>query len=72
MRSVGYHQVWQYLSGEISYVELVDKGTAATRQLAKRQITWLRGMNTINLDNGELNLEYLFKELSQRVNDFLC
>ncbi len=72
MRSVGYHQVWQYLSGEISYVELVDKGAAATRQLAKRQITWLRGMNTINLDNGELNLEYLFKELSQRVNDFLC
>ncbi len=72
MRSVGYHQVWQYLSGEISYKELVDKGKAATRQLAKRQITWLRSMNTINLDNGELNLDYLFKELSQRVNDFLC
>ncbi len=72
MRSVGYHQVWQYLSGEISYDELVDKGMAATRQLAKRQITWLRSMNTINLDNGELSLEYLFKELCQRVTGFLC
>ncbi len=71
MRSVGYYQVWQYLSGMISYVELVDTGTAATRQLAKRQITWLRSMNTINLDNGELSLDYLFKELSKRVNGFL-
>jgi tRNA dimethylallyltransferase len=42
MRSVGYRQMWEYLHGECVYSEMVDKGKAATRQLAKRQITWLR------------------------------
>lgn len=42
MRCVGYRQVWQYLDGNFAYADMVDKGTAATRQLAKRQITWLR------------------------------
>ncbi len=42
MRCVGYRQIWQYLDGELSYEAMVSKGTAATRQLAKRQITWLR------------------------------
>ncbi|HXZ97013.1 MAG TPA: tRNA (adenosine(37)-N6)-dimethylallyltransferase MiaA [Burkholderiales bacterium] len=44
MRCVGYRQVWQYLEGEFDYQELPDKGIAATRQLAKRQMTWLRSM----------------------------
>ncbi|WP_214001119.1 tRNA (adenosine(37)-N6)-dimethylallyltransferase MiaA [Arsukibacterium sp.] len=43
MRCVGYRQVWQYLDGEFSYDEMIAKGIAATRQLAKRQLTWLRG-----------------------------
>lgn len=43
MRCVGYRQVWQYLDGEFSYDDMVAKGIAATRQLAKRQLTWLRG-----------------------------
>lgn len=43
MRCVGYRQMWEYLSGEMSYDEMVFKGICATRQLAKRQITWLRG-----------------------------
>lgn len=43
MRSVGYRQMWQYLSGEISRKDMVDSGKAATRQLAKKQLTWLRG-----------------------------
>lgn len=43
MRCVGYRQMWEYLAGEISYDEMVFKGICATRQLAKRQITWLRG-----------------------------
>jgi len=42
MRAVGYRQVWDYLHGNCSYAEMVDRGKAATRQLAKRQITWLR------------------------------
>ncbi len=43
MRCVGYRQAWRYLEGEISGAELFASGAAATRQLAKRQITWLRG-----------------------------
>jgi len=42
MRCVGYRQLWQFLAGELSHQEMIDKGIAATRQLAKRQITWLR------------------------------
>ena len=42
MRCVGYRQLWQFLADELSHQEMVDKGIAATRQLAKRQITWLR------------------------------
>ncbi len=42
LRSVGYHEVWQYLSNEISYQEMVERVSIATRQLAKRQITWLK------------------------------
>jgi tRNA dimethylallyltransferase len=42
MRAVGYRQVWSYLSGEINWEEARRRATAATRQLAKRQMTWLR------------------------------
>jgi len=42
MRSVGYRQVWAWLRGEFTREEMVERGQAATRQLAKRQITWLR------------------------------
>ncbi len=42
IRSVGYRQLWQYLDGQCSLNEAVEKAIAATRQLAKRQITWLR------------------------------
>jgi tRNA dimethylallyltransferase len=42
MRAVGYRQLWQHLEGECSLEEAVAKAVAATRQLAKRQLTWLR------------------------------
>lgn len=42
IRCVGYRQVYDYLQGDFSYETLVEKGEAATRQLAKRQLTWLR------------------------------
>lgn len=48
IKSVGYRQAWQYLAGEISYEEMVEKGIVATRQLAKRQLTWLRSWQNIN------------------------
>jgi tRNA dimethylallyltransferase len=44
MRCVGYRQTWEYLDGAYGLCELRDKGIAATRQLAKRQLTWLRSM----------------------------
>jgi len=43
MRAVGYRQAWEYLDGDFDLDALVDRGIAATRQLAKRQVTWLRG-----------------------------
>src|SRR5690554_7635952 len=42
MRCVGYRQAWEYLDGKYSYEEMRERGIIATRQLAKRQITWLR------------------------------
>ena len=44
MRCVGYRQAWQVLDGEVPAAQLRERGIAATRQLAKRQITWLRSM----------------------------
>ncbi len=43
IRSVGYRQAWQYLQGQLDYAEMRERGIIATRQLAKRQLTWLRG-----------------------------
>ena len=42
IRCVGYRQVWQFLDGETDRKDMIERGVAATRQLAKRQITWLR------------------------------
>jgi tRNA dimethylallyltransferase len=42
MRAVGYRQVWEYLDGNYGYDEMIHKGVVATRQFAKRQLTWLR------------------------------
>ena len=57
MRCVGYRQAWQYLAGEINKGELPDQGIAATRQLAKRQLTWLRSMpDSIEFDCLSQNL----------------
>lgn len=59
MRSVGYRQVWQYLHGEFGLDELADRGIVATRQLAKRQLTWLRHWSELNVLSAEdpTNLE---------------
>jgi len=56
MRCVGYRQVWDYLEGRLSYEEMKERGIIATRQLAKRQLTWLRSWPDINwLVTGDAN-----------------
>jgi len=57
IRAVGYRQVWDYLEGKLSYDEMLFKGIVATRQLAKRQVTWLRGWKDLNwLESEDPNL----------------
>ncbi|SCK20093.1 tRNA (adenosine(37)-N6)-dimethylallyltransferase MiaA [Vogesella sp. LIG4] len=53
MRCVGYRQAWEYQDGQYDYEELRFRGIAATRQLAKRQLTWLRSMP----ENSELDCQ---------------
>ncbi len=54
MRSVGYRQVWQYLDGDFDYDAMVAAGVAATRQLAKRQCTWLKSWaSAVTLETSE-------------------
>ena len=70
MRCVGYRQALEHLAGEYDAAELRDRGIFATRQLAKRQLTWLRGMDdNIELDclNPELN-KLVFNEINQFIN----
>jgi tRNA dimethylallyltransferase len=59
MRCVGYRQMWQYLDGELDYEEMRYRGIVATRQLAKRQLTWLRGWHDLHwidtFDDNKLN-----------------
>lgn len=67
MRCVGYRQTLEHLAGEYDLAELRDRGIFATRQLAKRQLTWLRGMDdNVELDclNPQLN-EMVFNEINQ-------
>jgi len=47
IRAVGYRQIWDYLDGKIDYEGMIEQVLAATRQLAKRQITWMRGWNDL-------------------------
>lgn len=54
MRSVGYRQALMYLAGDYDNEELCNRGVFATRQLAKRQLTWLRGMSDIQVINSLL------------------
>ncbi|MDN2664181.1 tRNA (adenosine(37)-N6)-dimethylallyltransferase MiaA [Psychromonas sp. 14N.309.X.WAT.B.A12] len=60
MRCVGYRQMWEYIEGKMDYEEMRFRGVVATRQLAKRQMTWLRGwkqnihwLESADLDNFE-------------------
>ncbi len=73
MRCVGYRQAWDFLADRISRAELLEQGIAATRQLAKRQLTWLRSTEDITEFDclagnvGDLVLEYIRQELEAMV-----
>lgn len=48
IRAAGYHQVWDYLAGNMSLIEMEERAIIATRQLAKRQLTWLRHWSPVD------------------------
>ena len=66
IRCVGYRQMWEHIAGEYDQEEMLFKGVAATRQLAKRQLTWLRGWPNVTwLETGEQeNLQRVLTSLS--------
>lgn len=67
IRCVGYRQMWQYLHGEYSHEDMVFKGICATRQLAKRQLTWLRSwpnLQWLDMENED-NLQQIVQALSK-------
>ena len=69
MRCVGYRQAWSYLDGECNREEFIRKAVAATRQLAKRQLTWLRqesGALWYDLDQDSAQ-ESVFKHVARFV-----
>nr|WP_319527229.1 tRNA (adenosine(37)-N6)-dimethylallyltransferase MiaA [Pseudomonas laurentiana] len=65
IRAVGYRQVWDHLDGKLTSVEMQERGIIATRQLAKRQFTWLRSwadlhwLDSLACDNLPRTLKYL-------------
>ncbi len=70
MRSVGYRQMWQFLEGELDREEMRYRGIVATRQLAKRQMTWMRSWaNLQSLDCWDDSLDRRAEAL---LGDFLA
>ena len=69
MRAVGYRQVWQYLSGDFDLDTCIEKAIIATRQMAKRQLTWLRAQDDGSwFDSGEeIPLPEIMAFLTQNV-----
>lgn len=70
MRAVGYRQVWQYLSGEIKREEMLERIPIVTRQLAKRQLTWMRswpGLSWVNTDDSKL-IDKVIAKITQYLN----
>lgn len=66
IRAVGYRQVWDYLDGNLDAAQMQERGIISTRQLAKRQFTWLRGwqqdvhwLDSAACDNLPRALKYL-------------
>ncbi|GAB4255029.1 MAG: tRNA (adenosine(37)-N6)-dimethylallyltransferase MiaA [Methylomicrobium sp.] len=69
IRAVGYRQIWAYLQGEYDYSTMVEKGIVATRQLAKRQFTWLRRETDAQIlsSGGPNNLTEALRIIDERL-----
>ncbi|AOE50621.1 tRNA (adenosine(37)-N6)-dimethylallyltransferase MiaA [Kangiella sediminilitoris] len=63
IRSVGYRQLWQYLEGELGLEEAVERGIIATRQLAKRQFTWLRSWPNLHWINSQRTSSEIYQDV---------
>ena len=71
IRCVGYRQMWDYIEGNLDYDEMVYRGIVATRQLAKRQMTWLRGwdkLHRLNTPMGKNAEQTLVKNITLVTN----
>ncbi|KAE9527801.1 tRNA (adenosine(37)-N6)-dimethylallyltransferase MiaA [Testudinibacter aquarius] len=73
IRCVGYRQMWEYLCGDYDQKEMIYRGICATRQLAKRQITWLRGwkseihwLDSLNILQAKQKIIRILQETSSR------
>lgn len=64
IRAVGYRQVWDYLEGRLDKDEMIERGIIATRQLAKRQFTWLRGWE----NNPTASLNWLYTDTADGIS----
>jgi len=68
MKSVGYRQVWQYLAGEFTHSEMIEQSIVATRQLAKRQFTWLRHYpETFLIDPYSINAKNIRAQINHQI-----
>jgi len=65
IRSVGYRQMWQHLDGELSLEQAVERGVIATRQLAKRQFTWLRSWPNLHWVNSQKPPSEIYQDVTQ-------
>ena len=65
LRAVGYREVWQHLDGLCDHAEMVARIAAATRQVAKRQLTWLRGWRVPTVADGDQAVERILRSIDR-------
>ena len=72
IRAVGYRQVWDYLESRIDYTEMEERGVIATRQLAKRQLTWLRSEKDLTIyDLSRYSEQHIQESVLKTVKQYL-
>ena len=72
IRAVGYRQVWEYLDSIIDYTEMQERGVIATRQLAKRQLTWLRSEKDLTIyDLSRYSEQHIQESVLKTVKKYL-
>ena len=72
IRAVGYRQVWDYLESRIDYTEMQERGVIATRQLAKRQLTWLRSEKDLTIyDLSRYSVQHIQENVLKTVKEYL-